>query len=1131
MADPESSSRGIAAHRLSTARLFTIVLAFLVVAGYSIWKSDRFQNLVQGVSQSRLSQALGVPVSFETVDIHFFPPSLLLANVRIGNDPQKHLPPDAPLLAAEEVSIGGGVSLVGPTLRLGRIRALRPRVHLIQSSDGTFNIPPGLAGPSRGGLQVSIGSVLIQQGVLEFEGRQASIDGRLDDFVAELSRLPRSRYRGTLSARRATLQLPRAEPLAMSLSARVLLDPESGVLFEDLRLSGAFGEIQATGAVETPRRPKVLFSGSGRIVVDEVERLFHSPLGFSGSAALEAVVEIPPAGGFLIAGSLKSPRVQRDRFAFEDVVAHVVARPEGLVADIEQLGYSGGRGKAVFRIANLVGPAQPMTLAVEGRNISVERFFADLGMPGTGLSGGAVLSMALRWGAAGIDRADGGGTLEMQPGPASSVVRGRWGVPVNGGGPFSISAGRIRFGGANFQFPQSTLTLDGGFQIGQWQPDFDLKIQTRDASEIDRLFQNFTAATGGKPEPLGLGGAGEIQGHLSGSWADPNATVQIALENSRYANVPFGSARGAVEMRDGAFFFRPLRVYDGDASLSLEGMARYRFKPASPRFDLTLAARRYPLSHLLEYLDLRFPVDGKITGAFPLSGTPEALTGGGPVELDDAVVWGQKIPVVRATVRLTPGRFGLDEVSAEIGAGLVRGSGTLSVKEKTFEAHAAGDKVALEAIDAARPLASDVAGALSFQFSGSGSLEHPDLKISASLSQARFFGHPVPEGLEPRAEIQVTQGVLDGSVAVAQRWSLRARGDIFGSPAKVDVSLEAPDLASLLLFTPLDLPRGDGGTLAVEGHLTLPAVSGELPTGNFTVTGARLDLPDRPGVLAASGAVHLSLASGKLVLQEFSAVGEGTSLKLSGQVDLQGKNPGMGLAASGTVDASAVALLLPEVSLQGKLIVDARASGTFQKPVLSGSVRMENGKYRLAGLGLVLDGVDAGVTFHESRGDLDGRARFGGGELVAGGSFSVEGLSLKDFRVSVQGRRVRLPTFQDFRVIANVDLVVTGGPSGNAIRGEVVLLRASYFKDFDITLSNLLSRSRPSGTAVVEEWKERTALEIHIVSSESLEVRNNVARLTGTARSDRARHGRRADAARPDRSRRGQPDHFPGCAL
>jgi translocation and assembly module TamB len=240
----------------------------------------------------------------------------------------------------------------------------------------------------------------------------------------------------------------------------------------------------------------------------------------------------------------------------------------------------------------------------------------------------------------------------------------------------------------------------------------------------------------------------------------------------------------------------------------------------------------------------------------------------------------------------------------------------------------------------------------------------------------------------------------------------------------------------------------------------------------------------------------LTLADGKLTLPEFTAVGEGTSLKLSGRVDLENKS-GV-LVANGTLDASAVALLVPDLTLQGKLVVDARASGTFEKPILSGSIRMQNGKYRLMGLGQIVDEVDASVTFHESRGDLEGHAKYGGGEVFVGGSFSVEGLSVKDFRVSVEGRRVRLPTFQDFRLIADVDLVAAGGASGNSVRGEVVLLRGTYSKDFDITLSDLLARSRPAGTAVVEPWKEQTTLELHIVSSAALEVRNNVARLTGT---------------------------------
>src|SRR5712691_1330926 len=208
MAKTVRPAEGVHAHRLSAVRLYSFLLLFLILAGYAIWKSERFQNLVQGISKSRLSEALGAPVSFETVDLRFFPPSVRLANVRIGNDPALHLPPDQPLLQVEEVSIGGGVSLVANELRVGRIRAVRPRIRLLQSADGRFNLPPGLSAPSKGGLKVHVGSVLVQEGLLEFEGRRAGIDGRFDDFAAELTSLSRDRYEGRILARRAVLRLP-----------------------------------------------------------------------------------------------------------------------------------------------------------------------------------------------------------------------------------------------------------------------------------------------------------------------------------------------------------------------------------------------------------------------------------------------------------------------------------------------------------------------------------------------------------------------------------------------------------------------------------------------------------------------------------------------------------------------------------------------------------------------------------------------------------------------------------------------------------------------------------------------------------------------------------------------------------
>lgn len=1100
MTNPFRSTEGVKAHRFSATRLFGIVLLFLLLAAYAIWKSERFQNLIQGLSQDRLTRLFERPVSFRTVSFRVFPPAVQLADVRIGNDPRLG---GAALLTAEEVSLGGGISLLGRQLRIGRIRAVRPHISLVQFPDGTWNLPPGLTPPSREGtgIKLEIGSILVQQGTLELEGRKIDLDGRLEDATAELISQPGGQSRGTLTARRATLKIAGAEPLIFGLSARFLLDPRRGITFDEVRLAGTFGEIHATGALEHLKNLNAVFSASAELSIDEAERVFHSDLGFSGTARLQARVEIPPTGGFRVSGRLVSSRVRAEPFTLEDLGATFVAEPKRLVAQIERAGYCGGKASGVFQIENLVKKSAPMTLALQAQGISLERFFADLGLKGTGLSGSIALSVGLRWGVGGLERADGGGSLKIESGPATSLVRGRFGLPTSGGGPVSIVHGRVGLESVSLRFPQSTLEIEGGgLQIGRWQPDFDFRLRSRDFSEVDRLFQNFVAASGDQPAPLGLAGTGEMSGHLAGTWKDPNATVRLAIEDSKYANVTFGSARGTVDMREGAFFLRPLRVYDGDASLSLEGMTRYRVAPGRPSFDLIVAARGYPLSRLLDYLELRYPVTGRVTGSFPIAGSPDALTGGGSVELREAVVWGQKVPLLAGNLVLAPGRFAIEGLRAEIAGGMIRGNGALSLREKTFEAQVAGDDLPLEAVNAIQEAQGDWAGKLSFQLTGSGSLDRPDLKVTASLAQATFFGHPVPDGSQPRLEATVTQGYLESSLAVPERWGAQARGDLFGKPARIEVALDVSDLRSLLLLTPVELPPGSGGSLALTGTVTLPGKPGEFASGSFTVSRARLDLSDRPGVLATSGVVKVSWNQGKLTFEPFDAAGVGTALKISGVVDLSVKPGGLNVLVSGPIDASLLDLAAPNLGLAGRLRLDLRAQGSLEDPAVSGSVRIENGRYRLAALSQILDDIEGSLKLQGSRGDLEARAKTGaGGEVYVAGSFGFHGLSLQDFRFSLQGRRIPLRYPEDLRLLVDADLVATGGASGNLIRGEVVLQRGTYSKDIEVTLADLLRRNRPSSAiAAREPWKQRTALEVRIVSSASLEVRNNLARLTGT---------------------------------
>jgi len=1096
MSETQTPPPGVRAHHLSPVRLFTIIVLFLVLTAYAIWKSDRFQNMIQGVSQSRLAAALGRSVTFQTVEIRIFPPSLLLADVRIGNDPR--LP--GPMLTAEEISIGGGISLVGNELRVGRVRALKPRLSLSQLSDGSWNLPPGLSGPSRGGLKLHIASVLVQEGVLELQGRRIGIDGSLEGFAAQLLSLPEDRYRGTLEARRARLKLPDAEPIVAELSTSFLLDSARGVTFEDVGLAGSFGHLKASGALETRRGANAVFSVSGDVSIDEIERIFHSALGFSGGARVDARIDLPPAGGFRIAGNLSAPRVQSGPFTFENLAAAVAARPEDLTARIERADYAGGRASGAFHIANLTGKPQPMTLAIEAVGLSVEGFFGDIGLKGTGLSGAAALSLALRWGPGGISRADGGGTLAMAAGPASSIVPGRFGVPVSGGGGLAIVGGRVGFEGITFRFPQSAIELVGGMKIGVWQPDFDFQLRSRDLTEVDRLFQNFLAAGGEKPAPLGLGGSGEMKGHLAGKWADPDATAEVAVEETRYAGVPFGNVRGTVDMREGAFWFHPLRVADGDTGLTLEGMARFKQVAGKPKLDLAVAARAYPLARLLQYLELDFPIEGRITGNLRVGGTPpDAVTGGGPIELADALLWGQKVALVTGTVRFEPGRFGIEGLRAALGGGAVSGSGALAIRLRTFEANLSADAVPLESMKLFEPLSRDVTGKLSFRLSGGGSLDRPDLKVTASLADATFYGRSLPDNLDPRIDATMTRGILDASASVPERWRLEVRGDLFGQPPRLEASLDASDLGAFLALTPMALPGGAGGSVAVSGSLTLPREKGALPDGSFTMTRVRIDFPGRPGVLATKGDVRATLSRGRLTISEFEVVGEGTALKIGGSLAVGQKPASFSLSVSGPLDASLLTLISPDLNPSGRIVTDVRASGTLDAPAFSGTVRLENGKYRMTALAQVLDDIDGSITFRGARGEIEARARTGGGEVYAAGGFAINGLSLGDFRVSVSARRIGLRYPQDLRLVVDADLVATGFSGSNTIRGEIVLQRGTYSKDIELTISDLIASSRPAGVPIARgAWKERTALEIRVVSAASLEVRNNLARLTAT---------------------------------
>jgi len=1071
--------------RIAPVRLFGLLLLFAVACGYAVFRSERFQRATRSWIVRTASAALERPVSFDSISVSFLPPGIAVKDVRVGGAPGDTVP----FFEASEVVVGGRFTLIGRTLTIGSLSLSRPRLRLTVFPDGSDNLPPGLRKKGGGGLKVQVGRVAAIGGSFFLNETRIPLDLRLRGFVAELSvaGAPNA-FRGRLGCRVAGLGLGSAIRIPFDLEAR--FDLGGGRLHVDrLSISGAFGQLRAIGQIPDLSAPVATAWIDGSFDLLPVERLFGLKLPFRGAGTLGMQVRGGKGVPLRVAGRASFPRLTAQAFVFDDVSTIVSAGADGLTVYIERGGFDGGEVEGALTISRFDRAPQEFGLVVDARRISVERFFGNIDLPGTRLAGGADVALALRWRGGDIEHADGGGRLEISPAGA--------GVPVAGGGPVAVRKGFIDLENVQLRFPRSTLALDGGFALGVWNPRFRFAIASDDFRSVDAVATNFSRAISRRPTaPFGISGSGRIEGTLGGTWSLPEAEARISAENAEYAGLRLGTVYADVTVADRAFDFHPLRSYDGDARLSLSGILRYAPKRGSPDFAVTADAGNFPVERLLKFFALDLPVQGRVTGILPVSGTKDAIAGGGSVVLDRGSVWGQPVDRVSARLDFTPGAVALRSMRGQIGDAVFAGEGTYAFAGGAFSFRLSADDLPLSKIAFLSP-SDDWSGDVSFHAEVNGTTERPTITASLRTSHVRVLGRALPDALAPAATVSVDRGALELEAGAPGRWTVRARGPLTGGDRRIAVSVALPDLTVLSAIFP-DFPRGLGGELAAEGSVDLAPGAWEVRTARIAVSRFRLVSGDSS--LAARAPFAVAYAGGRISVE--NAVLEGPGTKIEAAITL---DPGHGGALGGVVTANADAASLErlegaDATLAGALQAHLVLSGTVARPLATGRVTLAGGRFKSADSPYVLDAIAAEIAFAGRRVSLEAfRARLGGGDLFVTGDAEVDGWAVKTFRLVAQAQNVTFRSFEDLNLQANADLTAVGTPDDAAVRGEITLLSGTYTKDFAPTLASLFGKGRPSAyDAARETWQDRIALDVHVVSSASLEVRNNLARLTAS---------------------------------
>lgn len=307
-------------------------------------------------------------------------------------------------------------------------------------------------------------------------------------------------------------------------------------------------------------------------------------------------------------------------------------------------------------------------------------------------------------------------------------------------------------------------------------------------------------------------------------------------------------------------------------------------------------------------------------------------------------------------------------------------------------------------------------------------------------------------------------------------WISWARGIRFDS-----VSLRAGD-QSLSLDGTLDLANdsdlsGRITQLRIAGIADLigyPDLSGAL-TSSFDLRGPAADPRITAGVEARlqwrngqSSAVAASITYDTLRLDvdgRVSTDADGTltiqggiPVDLSLEPTVEGDTARRVAAASGQVDLTLRAdsfavqwiepFLPPDVArrMAGRLQIDAHVGGTNARPVLSGFVRLADGRLTVPRLGVTYEDAAMRVTLDDSVARIDSaRAVAGGGTITLAGTVSLPELSLGEFDIEASLDRFRTIYNDAYRVNASGTVTLSGTTKEPRLTGNVQLRETDIY--------------------------------------------------------------------------------------
>jgi hypothetical protein len=677
-------------------------------------------------------------------------------------------------------------------------------------------------------------------------------------------------------------------------------------------------------------------------------------------------------------------------------------------------------------------------------------------------------------------------------------------LPIAGELTYRFDPGEVDIAPSRFATEHSDVTFQGAAAWGE-RSRLAFHVTSGDWQESDQVLAGIMTDFGAPTSAVAFGGRGEFDGMMTGRFRNPRVEGEFSGEDLRAFDTSWGRGDAHIVVENSY-----VRVTDGivrlnDSEMRFDGLFSLGFPrdDGGEEINARIRVAHRDLDSLRHAFGIdEYPVSGRLSGEFHLTGEYRRPVGFGGMTLDNLVAYGEPLDASTAALRFEQSGVRLDGVTAEKSGGTITGAAFVGW-DSTYSFNFDGRRIPLEHVSRLAYRRTPLSGIAEFSARGSGTFDQPRNDYRFRVDDL-FVGE---EGVgQVTASLALRGTELSGEIdAASPRLAITATGHTaLTARADADITVRFHDMSLDPYVRPF-VPRLSPFTTAVASgsvHITgrLTDVDHLLVDGTIDTVDLRLF----DYALRNAAPIRISLDDRLVRIGDLQLVGESTRLRVSGTIGLRDER--IALQAVGDANLGILQGFFRDVRGSGQAALVGAIEGPLREPVFSGRATITEGRIRHFSLPTSFESINGVISF-DSRGiRLDElSAMMGGGNVQFGGRIGFDGYQPGELNVTLRGEGVQLRFPEGVRSVIDADLTLRGAFKAPTLGGNVIVRSAVYSKRIDApeTILDLaMRRSSDAGPATLEV-ATATAIplrfDLQIVVPSTLRIDNNLARGVASA--------------------------------